>query len=135
APTMAGADLLQLPMHAGGALVIDLHPVHADVALARVRVPGHYPRQGDKAPAVQRPALLNGRVQQSRTGVPPVPTLSRITGQAGRLSYFDNVRRLRPGLRARGWGLELMDNFLARAILHHLRLCVPEVQRRAEQNK
>ena len=35
-----GGDLLALPVHAGGLAVVDLHPVHADVALARFGVAG-----------------------------------------------------------------------------------------------
>ena len=37
-PAVARADLLQLPVHAGGAVVVNLDAIHADVALAGVRV-------------------------------------------------------------------------------------------------
>jgi len=33
-----GGDFLALPVHAGGALVIDLHTVHANVALPCFRI-------------------------------------------------------------------------------------------------
>ena len=35
---MFGSLLVGLPVHAGGALVEDLHPVHAAVALAGFRI-------------------------------------------------------------------------------------------------
>jgi hypothetical protein len=35
-----GGDFLALPVHAGGLAVVDLHAVHADVALAGARVAG-----------------------------------------------------------------------------------------------
>ena len=61
---MLGALLVGLPVHAGGALVEDLHAVHAAVALAGVGVAGEDQRQGDEAPAVLRPALQDREVEQ-----------------------------------------------------------------------
>ena len=57
-----GGDLLPLPVHAGGLSVVNLHAVHADVALARARVAGDDAGEGDEAAAVMRPALEDGKV-------------------------------------------------------------------------
>ena len=56
---MARADLLQLPVHAGGAVVVNLDAIHADVALAGVGVFGDDAGQRDEAAAVERPAFLD----------------------------------------------------------------------------
>ena len=69
APAMARPDLLQLPVHAGGVVVVDLDAVHADVAFARVRVARDDAWQGDKAAAVERPAFQDGKIGQSGTMV------------------------------------------------------------------
>jgi hypothetical protein len=57
-----GGDLLALPVHAGGLAVVDLHPIHADVALAGARVAGDDAGEGDEAAAVVGPALEDGKV-------------------------------------------------------------------------
>jgi hypothetical protein len=57
-----GGDLLALPVHAGGLAVVDLHAVHADVALAGARVAGDDAGQGDEAAAVVGPALEDGEL-------------------------------------------------------------------------
>ena len=59
-----GADFLALPVHAGGALVINLHAVHADVALAGLGVAGDHARQGDEAARILGPALQDGKIEQ-----------------------------------------------------------------------
>ena len=56
---MLGGDLLPLPVHAGGLAVVDLHAIHADVALAGARVARVHAGQRDEAAAVVRPALEN----------------------------------------------------------------------------
>ena len=63
-PRMFRADLVHLPVHARRALVEHLNAVHADVALARIRVIGEHKGQGDVAPAVLRPAVQNGQLVQ-----------------------------------------------------------------------
>ena len=68
APSVPRADFLQLPVHAGGAVVVNLDAIHADVAFAGVGVARDDAGQRDEASAVERPALVNGEVQQSRTG-------------------------------------------------------------------
>ena len=60
---VARADFLQLPVHAGGAVVVDLHAIHADVALAGVGVFGDDAGQGDEAAAVERPAFEDGQIR------------------------------------------------------------------------
>ena len=59
---MARADFVHLPMHAGGAAVVDLHAVHAEVARAGLGVAGVDVRQRDEAAAVLRPALQDRQV-------------------------------------------------------------------------
>ena len=59
---MLGGDLLALPVHAGGLAVVDLHAIHADVALAGAGVAGVDAGQGDEAAAVVGPALEDGEV-------------------------------------------------------------------------
>src|ERR1019366_67981 len=63
-PAMARGDFLQLPVHAGGFVVVDLDAIHADVALAGVRITRHDAGQGDEAPAVERPAFQDGEVEK-----------------------------------------------------------------------
>ena len=72
---MLGRDLLALPVHAGGLAVIDLHAVHAHIALARLaarcprRCPGarrlarDHARQGDKTAAISRPGLQHRKLE------------------------------------------------------------------------
>ena len=61
---MLGGYLLPLPMHAGVDGVVDLHAVHAQVALAGFWVAGGYAGKGNEAAGVLRPALQDGEVQQ-----------------------------------------------------------------------
>ena len=51
---------VRLPVHPGGAAVINLHPVSAVVVHPGFRVAGDDQRQGDERPAIQRPALEDG---------------------------------------------------------------------------
>src|SRR5439155_12212828 len=57
------SDLLPLPMHPGGALVIDLQSIHAYVALAGIRIARDYAGHGDKAAGVFRPALQDRKIE------------------------------------------------------------------------
>ena len=63
---VARADFLELPVHAGGALVVNLDAIHADVALAGVRVFGDDTGERDEAAAVERPAFLHRQIEESR---------------------------------------------------------------------
>ncbi len=56
--------LLPLPVHAGSLAVVNLHPVHADIALARSRVARMHARQSDEPSPVMRPALQNRKCIQ-----------------------------------------------------------------------
>ena len=58
AAAVARADFLELPVHAGGAVVVNLHAIHADVALAGVGVFGDDAGERDEASAVERPAFV-----------------------------------------------------------------------------
>ena len=58
-----GGVLLALPVHAGGLAVVDLHAVHADVALAGFGIAGGDAGEGDEAAAVLRPGLEDGELE------------------------------------------------------------------------
>src|SRR5947208_15745699 len=62
---MLRSDFLPLPVHASGALVIDLHAIHAYVSLSGCRIARHYARQCDESPPVLRPALQNREMVQA----------------------------------------------------------------------
>jgi hypothetical protein len=47
---------------AGAAVVVDLNAIHAQVALAGVRVFRHHAREGDETTAIERPAFEDGEV-------------------------------------------------------------------------
>jgi hypothetical protein len=64
AAVVFGALFMGLPVHAGGALIVNLHAVHAAVALAGLRVLGEDHRQGDVGAAVLRPAGEDGDLLQ-----------------------------------------------------------------------
>ena len=58
---MFGALLVGLPVHAGGAAVVDLQAVAAAIALSGIGIAREHHRQGDEAAAVLRPAVQNGK--------------------------------------------------------------------------
>ena len=58
---MARADLVRLPVHAGGAAVVHLHAVRADIAPAGLRVSADHEGQCDELSGVKRPALHHGQ--------------------------------------------------------------------------
>ena len=66
AAKMVGAMFLRLPVHGGGALIKHLHAIHADVALARLRVLGDHKRPGDEPPGVLRPAFQDGKLEKRK---------------------------------------------------------------------
>ena len=61
---MFGGYFLPLPVHARRALVVDLHAIHADVALAGFRVARDHAGQSDEAARVFRPALQDGKIEE-----------------------------------------------------------------------
>ena len=56
-----GSYFLSLPVHAGGMLIVNLHAVHSDVALAGLRIARDYAGKSDEAARVLRPALEDGK--------------------------------------------------------------------------
>ena len=62
AAKMFGAVLLRLPMHAGGALVENLHAIAANIALACFRILGDHHRPRDVAAAILGPALQDRKI-------------------------------------------------------------------------
>ena len=63
---MFGGNFLTLPMHSGRAFVVDLHAVHAEIALARLRIARGDARQRDETSCIFRPALQHGKVEQGK---------------------------------------------------------------------
>jgi hypothetical protein len=63
---MLGRALVDLPVHAERLVVVDLEPVHADVARAGDRIAREDHRQRDVAAAVTRPAAEHGQGGQRR---------------------------------------------------------------------
>src|ERR1700719_1428158 len=64
-----GGYLLALPVHAGGFCVVDLHAVHAYVALAGLAtltagVAGDDTGEGNEAASVLRPGFQDGEVEE-----------------------------------------------------------------------
>ena len=59
---MARTDFVDLPVHACGVLVIDLHPVNAHVAHASFRIACVDIWQGNETPTVFWPAFENGKI-------------------------------------------------------------------------
>jgi hypothetical protein len=59
-------NFLPLPVHARGALVIDLHAIHADVALPRLRIARDHAGQRDEPSAIFRPALQDRKIEQRK---------------------------------------------------------------------
>ena len=64
---MFGGNFLPLPVHAGGLAIVDLHAIHADVALPcrRTRIAGDDAREGDEAAAILGPALQDGKIEDA----------------------------------------------------------------------
>ena len=61
---MFGGYLLALPMHAGGLAVVDLHAVHAYVALAGFGIAGDDAGQCDERASILRPSGEDGQFEQ-----------------------------------------------------------------------
>src|SRR5207245_6549786 len=70
---MLGAGLVDLPVHAGGALVIDLHAIASDVTAARLGTARDNHRPGYETSAVLRPAFHDGKTRERE-----VPALDHI---------------------------------------------------------
>ena len=59
-----GGHFLALPVHSGGALVVDLHTIHSDIPFASFRIAGDDAGQGDEASPVLGPALQDGEIEE-----------------------------------------------------------------------
>src|SRR5947207_14483127 len=82
---MLCAVLMNLPVHAGGLLVVDLHAVHPAIALAGCRVLREHDRHSDVTPAVCRPALDDRKVIQRELAVLEYSLLA--------VAVFDDLRK------------------------------------------
>ncbi len=69
---MFRGHFLPLPMHSGGLAVVDLHAIHADVALAFIgrcgacrltRIAGDHAGERNETASILRPALQNGKIE------------------------------------------------------------------------
>ncbi len=96
-------------MHACRAFVVDLHPVHAEIALSRSRIARGNAWQCDKPSRIPGPALQDGEVEQRKI-VPLDDLFTRACGHAPRkkLSSFGQERK----------HLELVEKTLRRLHLH-----------------
>ena len=117
---VARADFLELPVHAGGAVVVNLDAIHADVALAGVGVFGDDAGQGDEAAAVERPAFEDGEIEKRRRirielrGVFPIRCRWPVTGRCRR---FDSMHDLFAGTGASpAWALRDASRWRCRTI-------------------
>ena len=63
---MFSTNFLPLPVHAGRALVINLHSVHTDVALAGFGIARDHAGQRDEASSIFGPALQHREIQQRK---------------------------------------------------------------------
>ena len=59
-----GGYFLALPMHASGALVVDLHAIHSDIAFAGFGIAGDDAGEGDETSSVLRPALQDWEIEE-----------------------------------------------------------------------
>ena len=74
------SDFVHLPMHAGRAVVVNLHAIHPEVAFAGFRIARMHIRQRDEASAILRPAFQDRKIEKrefvligaapSRSGAP-----------------------------------------------------------------
>ncbi len=108
---MRRATFVNLPVHADGALVVDLDAIHADVALARLWVLRVTHRECQILAAVFRPAFENRQVSDG--GLVGDDDLL-----AGRVA--DGVRADARQLRQFRQQFRLFDDALRRAILHEV---------------
>src|SRR4029077_11932263 len=81
-PAMSGPDLVDLPMHSGCSFVVDLHPVHAEIAGARVWVPGMNVWQRDESSAIFWPALQHRQIVQRELRSVLVQTMDDLLARA-----------------------------------------------------
>ena len=63
---MTRADFVNLPVHSGRPLVVNLHSINANVACARFRIARVHVRQGNETAAIFRPAFQDGQISQRK---------------------------------------------------------------------
>src|SRR5437868_2492526 len=63
---MIGALLMQLPVHTSSRFVVDLHAVHAAIALSGFRIFREDERQGDITSTIFGPALYDRKVEEGK---------------------------------------------------------------------
>ena len=102
---------LSLPVHAGGVLVVDLHAIHADVALAGFGVARYYTWKCDKTAGVFRPALENGKPVEGN-----ILAANYFFARAG----GDRLRKELPHFRELWEHLDFVQEALRRFYVHEL---------------
>ena len=70
-------------MHPRSLAVVNLHAIHADVALARSRIARVHARQSDETPAVVRPAFENRKIVEVKLLAPNHLLARRVLGAHG----------------------------------------------------
>ncbi len=108
---MFGRDLLPLPVHAGGLRIVDLHAIHAYVALSGSRIASNYARQGDETSGVFWPALQNGKLIERKI-VTANDFFARSRGNC--------FRKELPHLREHGQHFDFVEEALRRFDVHEL---------------
>src|SRR6202795_844950 len=106
---MFGGHFLALPVHAGGALVVDLHAVHADVAFAGFRVAGDHAGKRYKAAGILGPALENRKVEERKVVAPDY----FLAGAAG-----DSLRKKLAHLGEHGKHFDFVEEALREFDIH-----------------
>jgi hypothetical protein len=117
---VARSDLVDLPVHPGGALVVNLHAVDADISRARLRIAGVHICQRDKTSAILWPTFENRKIAQRETDRSGIQYLnhflaSRFLDLLGtRMEEMDSLLEQTPTLPQIGWRFRFEDelNFL-----------------------
>src|SRR5262249_45964361 len=93
------AMFVNLPVHARGLLVVNLHAIHSDIARTRARIACENHREGYKTPTVRFPTFQNREIEEiefafalndflARAGVDRAWEVFAEFGQLGQHFYF-----------------------------------------------
>ena len=117
---MARTDFVDLPVHPGSALVVNLHPVDTDISRARLRITRMHIRQRDKTSTVFGPAFENWKIAQGETGSFSIQDLHDFLASGfldllgARMQKMNSLLEQTPTFPQIGWRFCLQDklNFL-----------------------
>ncbi len=99
--------LLPLPVHACRLPIVDLHAIHAHVSFPALWIAGNHAGQGNKAAAIQWPALKDGKVQDAEIFSQDHLLARRVFGRNG-------ARKKPPHFRQHGKHLQLLQKTFRR---------------------